>query len=91
MWYFAARTSEDTMTAGNPITEIDALTNPDEDKICIVRDHETGDISWRFANKKMGAIELMAWTSFYAMMTQSGYRARIEELEKRIAELEAKR
>ena len=79
------------MASGDPITvdDLDRLDseNLSEDKICIVREHGNGEISWRFASTQMGPMELMQWTLFYSMMVQSGYRGRIEALEKEVAEL----
>ena len=59
-----------------------------EDRICITRNHETKEISWRFGTQEMSPFELMQWTMFHAMMGYSGYRARIEALEKKVTELE---
>jgi len=57
-----------------------------EEKICIVRDTVTGEIAWRF--KTAGDPHtLMLWTLFYSMMTDSGYRKRIETLERQVAQL----
>ncbi len=85
------------MTTGELITEqelnalnaIDAETSK-EDRICITRDHETGEIAWRFGTRGMSPFELIQWTLFNAMMNDSGYRARIEALEAKIAQLESK-
>lgn len=60
----------------------------DEDRVCIVRDHGSKEISWRFGSSQMSPYEMIQWAVFYAMFTDSGYRARIEELEKKVADLE---
>ena len=71
------------------LDQIEAFENEQstEDRICIVRDHATGEIAWRFGTKQMSPIELMQWAMFYDMITNSGYRARIEALEAKVEAL----
>jgi hypothetical protein len=66
------------------------MATVEEDKICIQRDHATGGLSWRFVTPQADPLSLMWQTLFHQMMRQGGYLERIEQLEKRVAELEAK-
>lgn len=71
------------------LDEIDVATMT-VDKVCIERDRESGEIAWRFACQQMSPGDLMLWAMFYKMMVESGYRKRIEGLEKQVAELEGR-
>jgi len=61
-----------------------------EDRVCIVRSHETGDLSWRFATPQANPLAMLIEVAWHQMFLASGWRARIEELERRVAELEAR-
>lgn len=70
------------------LNEIDVATMK-VDKICIERDRGSGEIAWRFACQQMSPGDLMLWALFYKMMVESGYRARIEALEREVENLKA--
>lgn len=70
------------------LNEIDLLTAK-SDKVCIERDHETGQLSWRFATPQSDPLGMMVRCMIHQVLTDSGALARIEQLEKRVAELEA--
>jgi hypothetical protein len=61
----------------------DAITRG-EDRVCIVRNHETGDISWRFASPQADPLGMLMRVFWHQMMVESGFRARIEALEKKL-------
>jgi hypothetical protein len=60
-----------------------------EDKVCIQRDHETGRMSWRFATPQSDPLGMMVRCMIHQVLADSGALARIEQLEKRVTELEA--
>ena len=68
---------------------IDLLTAK-SDRVCIQRDHETGVLSWRFATPHSDPLGMMMRALVHQILVDSGALVRIEQLEKRIAELEAK-
>jgi hypothetical protein len=67
---------------------IDLLTAK-SDRVCIQRDHETGQMSWRFATPQSDPLGMMVRCMIHQVLTDSGALVRIEQLEKRVAELEA--
>ena len=56
--------------------------HPGEDRICIVRNHATGDLSWRFACPQADPVGMLFRALFHQMMAESGWRERIEKLER---------
>jgi len=60
-----------------------------EDKVCITRDHETGQLAWRFACPQADPLGMMMRALVHQVLHESGALERIEQLEKRMAELEA--
>jgi hypothetical protein len=68
------RTTLDDLNLG----EVD---HPGEDRICIVRNHATGDLSWRFACPRADPIGMLFRALFHQLMAESGWRERIEKLE----------
>jgi len=59
--------------------------HPGEDRICIVRNHVTGDLSWRFACPQADPVGMLFRALFHQLMAESGWRERIEKLESSIA------
>jgi len=69
-----------------PVVTLDDLNlgeadHPGEDRICIVRNHATGDLSWRFACPQADPIGMLFRALFHQLMAESGWRERIEKLE----------
>jgi hypothetical protein len=81
------------MEKAKPLTlddlDLGDADHPGEDRICIVRAHADGTISWRFATPKADPMGMLARVVWFQMMHESGYHERIEKLEKRVDELEA--
>ena len=75
------------MTNLDSLDAIDKDTST-EDRVCITRDHDSKEIAWRFGTSQMSPYEMIQWAVFYSMFTESGYRKRIEELEKKVEQLE---
>jgi hypothetical protein len=67
------------------------LATTKEDKVCIERNHETGQLSWRFATPQSDPLGMMVRVLVHQVLIDSGALTRIEQLEKRVAELEAVR
>jgi len=61
-----------------------------EDKVCITRDHATGQLAWRFATPQADPLGMMMRALVHQVLCDSGALVRIGELEKRVAELESK-
>ncbi len=81
------------MASEKPLTlddlDLGDADHPGEDRICIVRAHVDGAISWRFSAPQADPLGMLTRVVWFQMMHESGYHQRIERLEKRVAELEA--
>lgn len=66
------------------------LATAKEDKICIQRDHATGQLSWRTATPQADALGLMFRVLWYSMAHESQLWERVEALEAKIKGLEAR-
>ncbi len=63
-----------------PDLDIIDLATAKEDKICIERDHETANLSWRFATPQADPIAMMMRVSWLQIVRESGYHERIERI-----------
>jgi len=66
------------------------LATMDEDKVCITRDHATGNMAWRFATPQADPIGLLVRAMVYDLILNSDLAKKVAQLEARIVELEAK-
>jgi hypothetical protein len=59
-----------------------------EDKVCITRDHASGNMAWRFATPQADPIGLLVRAMVYDLILNSDLAKKVAELERRIADLE---
>ena len=64
------------------------LATMKEDKVCIQRDHATGQMAWRFATPQADPIGLLVRAMVYDLILNSDLAKRVAQLEARVAELE---
>jgi hypothetical protein len=67
------------------------LATMKEDKVCIQRDHATGQLAWRFASPQADPMGLMLRCMVYDLIINSDLARKVKELEARLAQLEAER
>lgn len=81
--------SEELSGAARAVEALLGTEQPEtEEKICIVRDVETGELAWRFSTQS-DPLGLMLRALFHSLMMDSGFRQRIETLEREVAKLGA--
>jgi hypothetical protein len=59
-----------------------------QDKVCIERDHATGNMAWRFATPQADPIGMMVRAMVYDLILNNDLAKKVAQLEARIAELE---
>ena len=64
------------------------LATAKEDRVCIERDHATGNMAWRFATPQADPIGLLVRAMVYDLILNSDLAKKVAELERRIAKLE---
>lgn len=75
---------EDEFAALNAID----LATMTEDKVCIQRDHATGNMAWRFATPQADPMGLLLRCMVYDLIINSDLAKKVAQLEERIKALE---
>ena len=70
----------------NEFAALDAvdLATMTQDKVCIERDHATGNMAWRFATPQADPIGLLVRAMVYDLILNSDLAKRVAQLEARI-------
>jgi hypothetical protein len=64
------------------------LATMTEDKVCIQRDHATGQMAWRFASPQADPMGLLLRCMVYDLIINSDLAKKVAQLEERIKTLE---
>ena len=75
---------EDEFAALNAVD----LATMKEDKVCIQRDHATGNMAWRFATPQADPMGMLLRCMVYDLIINSDLAKRVAQLEERLKALE---
>lgn len=64
------------------------LATMTEDRVCIQRDHATGQMAWRFASPQADPMGLLLRCMVYDLILNSDLAKKVAQLEERIKTLE---
>ncbi len=65
------------------------LATMKEDRVCIQRDHATGQLAWRFASPQADPLGMMLRAMVYDLVLNSDLAQRVAELEREVANLKS--